>query len=108
MIEGSSGLNSGQKGSRKDCVRIAEFGRYRTYLGPNMEINALHKCQASNLYSQYQGYPDMVEEVCPICYRFLQSIHDHKRMKNIRKMSEGSIIECKSIYHKKLTDSFKS
>ena len=51
MIEGLSGLNSGQKGSRKNCVRIAEFGRYRTYLGPNMEINALHKCQASNLYS---------------------------------------------------------
>ena len=50
----------------------------------------------------------MVEEVFPICYRFLQSIHDHKRMKNIRKMSEESIIGCKSIYHKKLTDSFKS
>ena len=47
MIEDSSGLNSGQKGSRKNCVRFAEFGRYRTYLGPNMEINALHKCQAS-------------------------------------------------------------
>jgi hypothetical protein len=108
MIEGSNGLNSGQKGSRKSCVRIAELSRYRTYLGSNMEINALHKCQASNLYFQYQGYPDMVEEVCSICYRFLQSIHDHKRMKNIRKMSGGSIIECKSIYHKKLTDSFKS
>ena len=73
-----------------------------------MEINALHKCQASNLYSQYQGYPDMVEEVCPICYRFLQSIHDQKRMKSLRKMGEGSNLECKSIYHKKLTDRFKS
>ena len=32
MIEGSSGLNSGQKGSRKNCVKFAEFGLYRTYL----------------------------------------------------------------------------
>ena len=61
----------------------------------------------SNLYSQYQDYPGMVEEVCPICYRFLESISDHKRMKSIRKISEEGK-ECKSIYHKKLTDSFKS
>jgi hypothetical protein len=49
----------------------------------------------------------MVEEVCSICYRFLESISDHKRMKRVRKISEGGI-GCKSIYHKKLTDSFKS
>jgi hypothetical protein len=72
-----------------------------------MKFNAFRNCQVSNLYSQYQGYTDMVEEVCPICYRFLESISDHKRMKSIRKISEESI-ECKSIYHKKLTDSFKS
>jgi hypothetical protein len=72
-----------------------------------MKINAFHDCQAIHLYPQYQGYPDMVEEVCPICYRFLESISDHKRMKRVRKISEESI-ECKSIYHKKLTDSFKS
>jgi hypothetical protein len=72
-----------------------------------MNINAFHDSQASNLYPQYRGYPDMVEEVCPICYRFLESISDHKRMKHVRKISEEGI-ECKSIYHKKLTDSFKS
>jgi hypothetical protein len=49
----------------------------------------------------------MVEEVCSICYRFLESISDHKRMKRVRKISEEGI-GCKSIYHKKLTDSFKS
>jgi hypothetical protein len=27
MIEGSNGLNSGQKGLRKACDRISEFGR---------------------------------------------------------------------------------
>jgi hypothetical protein len=32
MIEGLSGLNSGQKGLRKDFARIAEFGRYRTLI----------------------------------------------------------------------------
>jgi hypothetical protein len=72
-----------------------------------MNISAFYDCQASNLYSQYQGYADMVEEVCSICYRFLESISDHKRMKRVRKISEEGV-GCKSIYHKKLTDSFKS
>ncbi|MGC2386720.1 MAG: hypothetical protein WA460_06555, partial [Nitrososphaeraceae archaeon] len=27
-----SGLNSGQKGLRKNCARIAEFGRYHTLI----------------------------------------------------------------------------
>jgi len=39
-------------------------------------------------------------EVCPVCYRFLQSLYDKKRMKEVR-VVEG---QCKSIYHKKLTD----
>jgi hypothetical protein len=49
-----------------------------------MNINAFHESQ-SNLDPQYLDYPDMVEEVCPICYRFLESISDHKRMKACKK-----------------------
>lgn len=40
-------------------------------------------------------------EVCPICYKFLQSIYDRKKMKDI-KLVEGQ--PCNSMYHKKLTD----
>jgi hypothetical protein len=62
----------------------------------------------------------LVEEVCPICYKFLQSIYDKKRMKYVRKISvvnneasDGAITaskskDCLSLYHKKLTDNFKS
>jgi hypothetical protein len=54
-------------------------------------------------------------EVCDICYKFLESIYDKKKMKNIRriivvdkeKLPTG-IKDCRSMYHKKLTDSFKS
>ncbi|HKU49429.1 MAG TPA: hypothetical protein VJP79_05735 [Nitrososphaera sp.] len=41
-------------------------------------------------------------EVCPVCYKFLQSIYDSKKMKEVRLGSEGQA--CKSIYHKKLVD----
>ncbi len=43
-------------------------------------------------------------EVCPVCYKFLQTVYDKKKMREVR-LAEG---ECKSMYHKKLTDSFKS
>jgi hypothetical protein len=26
---------------------------------------------------------ELVEEVCPTCYKFLQSLYDKKRMKNV-------------------------
>lgn len=45
-----------------------------------------------------------VLDVCPVCYKFLQTIYDKKKMKEVR-LSQG---ECKSMYHKKLTDAFKS
>jgi hypothetical protein len=58
------------------------------------------------------------EEVCPTCYKFLQSIYDKKKMKNVRQivakdsMSDNNDNDntkfCKSLYHKKLTDGFKS
>lgn len=40
-------------------------------------------------------------EICPVCYKFLQSIFDRKKMKDIR-LVEGQ--PCKSTYHKKLVD----
>ena len=40
-------------------------------------------------------------EVCPVCYKFLQTIYDKKKMKEI-KLAEGH--PCKSMYHKKLVD----
>jgi len=56
-----------------------------------------------------------VVEVCPICYKFLQSIYDKKKMKSVTKIVDykqttatNNIKECKSLYHKKLTDGFKS
>jgi len=55
----------------------------------------------------------LVEEVCIICYKFLDTIYDKKRMKNVREIiGEGAAADggkaCKSLYHKKLTDSFRS
>jgi hypothetical protein len=40
-------------------------------------------------------------EVCPVCYKFFQTIYDAKKMKEVR-MAEGQ--PCKSMYHKKLVD----
>lgn len=44
-------------------------------------------------------------DVCPVCYKFFQSIYDKKKMKEVR-LDESN--QCMSSYHKKLTDSFKS
>lgn len=41
-------------------------------------------------------------EVCPVCFKFLQSILDKKKMREVRLAGQGQ--DCKSIYHKKLTD----
>lgn len=50
-----------------------------------------------------------LEEVCPICFRFLSTIYDKKRIKNVRVFSpESTERACNSTYHKKLTDSFRS
>jgi hypothetical protein len=57
---------------------------------------------------------DLVEEVRPTCYKFLQSIYDKKKMQNVRQIvvkgstSDNNIKDCKGLYHKKLTDGFKS
>jgi hypothetical protein len=57
---------------------------------------------------------DLVEEVCSTCFKFLQSVYDKKRMKNVRQIvvkdstADNNIKDCKSLYHKKLTDGFKS
>jgi hypothetical protein len=56
---------------------------------------------------------ELVEEVCPTCYKFLQSIYDKKRMKNVRQIVvqdgiQNNNKQCKSLYHQKLTDGFKS
>jgi len=50
------------------------------------------------------------ESVCSICYKFLSTIYDTKKMKHLRVMPEDILHKdgCTSIYHKKLTDSFKS
>jgi hypothetical protein len=39
-------------------------------------------------------------EVCPVCLKFLQTILDKKKLKEIKLVGEGQ--PCKSIYHKKL------
>jgi hypothetical protein len=53
------------------------------------------------------------EEVCSVCYKFLNTIYDHKKMKNIKQIgpigdSGNESYKCKSIYHKKLTDRSRS
>lgn len=47
----------------------------------------------------------MPMDVCTVCYKFLQTIYDRKKMKEVR-LDESR--PCMSSYHKKLTDSFKS
>ena len=59
------------------------------------------------------NYIELVEEVCPTCYKFLQSIYDKKRMKNVRQTvvqdnTSNNNKHCKSLYHQKLTNGFKS
>jgi hypothetical protein len=51
-----------------------------------------------------------IELVCSVCYKFLSTIYDKKRMKNLRVIADNvlQVEACKSMYHKKLTDSFKS
>jgi uncharacterized protein YbaR (Trm112 family) len=39
-----------------------------------------------------------VIEVCPVCYKFLQTIYDKKKMKEIKLIDNQP---CKSMYHKK-------
>ncbi len=50
------------------------------------------------------------EFVCSVCYKFLSTVYDKKRMKNLREIQDNmlQVGGCKSMYHKKLTDSFKS
>jgi hypothetical protein len=50
----------------------------------------------------------MAIDVCPICFKFLQTIYDKKKMKEVRLAPDQQQQPCKSMYHKKLTDSFKS
>jgi hypothetical protein len=41
-------------------------------------------------------------EVCPICFKFLETMLDKKKMKEVKLSESGQT--CKSMYHKKLTD----
>ncbi|MGI0013986.1 MAG: hypothetical protein ACREBU_11175 [Nitrososphaera sp.] len=41
-------------------------------------------------------------EVCPTCYKFLLSVYDRKKMKDVKLADANKT--CKSIYHKKLVD----
>lgn len=41
-------------------------------------------------------------EVCPACFKFLQTVLDKKKMREVRLAEQGH--DCKSIYHKKLVD----
>lgn len=51
-----------------------------------------------------------IEFVCSVCYKFLSTVYDKRRMKNLRVIPNTmlQVDGCKSMYHKKLTDSFKS
>jgi hypothetical protein len=40
-------------------------------------------------------------EVCATCYKFLQTIYDRKKMKEIKLVEDHP---CESMYHKKLVD----
>jgi len=44
----------------------------------------------------------MPMDVCAVCFKFLQTIYDKKKMKDVRLAPEGQ--PCKSMYHKKLVD----
>lgn len=39
-------------------------------------------------------------DVCPVCFKFLQTILDKKKLKEVRLAADG--LPCNSIYHKKL------
>ncbi len=41
-------------------------------------------------------------EVCPVCYKFLKTVYDKRKLKEVKIVAEGQA--CKSLYHKKLTD----
>jgi hypothetical protein len=41
-------------------------------------------------------------EVCAVCFKFLQTVYDKKKMSDVRLAAEGQT--CKSMYHKKLVD----
>ena len=43
----------------------------------------------------------MPVDVCSMCFKFLQTIYDKKKMKEVR-LAPGQ--PCKSMYHKKLID----
>jgi hypothetical protein len=51
-----------------------------------------------------------IEFVCSVCYKFLNTVYDKRRMKHLRMIPDNMlhVSGCKSMYHKKLTDSFKS
>ncbi|MDP9489579.1 MAG: hypothetical protein M3P28_05215 [Thermoproteota archaeon] len=51
-----------------------------------------------------------IEFVCSVCYKFLSTVYDKRRMKHLRVIPDNMlhVDGCKSMYHKKLTDSFKS
>jgi hypothetical protein len=91
---------------RSTIIRLPQS---RANLGPLLGRDA-HNIN----YHITQKGNELGEEVCPTCYKFLQSIYDRKRMKNVKQLvvndntSDNKIRECKSLYHKKLTDGFKS
>lgn len=41
-------------------------------------------------------------EVCPVCYKFFQTVYDKRKMKEVKMADAGQ--PCKSMYHKKLVD----
>lgn len=68
----------------------------------------LLQCENASLRGEYiiaSRIHAMAIDVCPTCFKFLQTIYDRKKMKEVRLAPDQP---CKSMYHKKLTDSFKS
>lgn len=45
-----------------------------------------------------------MQDVCPVCYKFLQTIYNKKKMKEIKLNNSNNNQPCKSMYHKKLVD----
>ncbi len=41
-------------------------------------------------------------KVCTVCYKFLQTVFDKKKMREVQLADDGQT--CNSMYHKKLTD----
>ena len=79
---------------------------------PSNSMQYLNPTKRIKINSQtWQNMKQMETEfVCSMCYKFLSTMYNKRKMKHLRVLPDHMLHKhgCKSIYHKKLTDSFKS